>query len=71
MTNTQVLEHEYLTVDEIRNYLNISKSAAYDLTHRKDFPICRFGGTLRTPRKPFLQWVSTKTHLPTGLVPVA
>ena len=71
MNNAQVLTHEYLTVYEIRSYLNISKSAAYELVHRKDFPICRFGGTLRVPREPFLMWVSAKTHLPSWLVPVA
>ena len=39
----------YLTVRDISEYLNISKSQAYELTHRKDFPVSRFGGAIRIP----------------------
>ena len=57
----------YLTVAEISDYLNISKSQAYELTHRKDFPVSRFGGAIRIPRELFLQWVQAQTRMPANL----
>ena len=45
----------YLTVSDVSSYLNISKSQAYELVHRKDFPVSRFGGAIRVPRGLFLQ----------------
>ena len=32
-------EKDYLTVSDIKNWLNISQGAAYGLTHRRDFPV--------------------------------
>ena len=58
----------YLTVSDVSTYLNISKSQAYELAHRKDFPVCRFGGAIRVPRELFLLWVEKQTHIPAGLV---
>ena len=63
MTN-QLAETEYLTVADIQRWLNISQGAAYGLTHRKDFPVCRFGGIIRIPRLPFLAWVTENTSNP-------
>ena len=62
--NKKALEHEYLTVAEIQRWLNISQGTAYGLTHRKDFPVCRFGGTIRIPRAPFLAWLEANTSNP-------
>ena len=45
MNETKQLNHDYLTISEVKDYLNISQSKAYELAHRKDFPICRFGGS--------------------------
>ena len=64
MNNVTELMSEYMTVAEVWQYLNISQTAAYELTHRKDFPICRFGGSIRIPRKAFLAWVEMKTSVP-------
>lgn len=61
------LQNEYLTVAEIKRYLNISQAKAYELTHRKDFPVCRFGGSIRVPREAFLSWVEQHTRIPAGL----
>lgn len=61
------LKNQYLTIAEVKNYLNISQSKAYELAHRKDFPICRFGGSIRIPKAPFLAWIEAKTYLPSGL----
>ena len=59
--------HEYMTAADVANYLNISQSKAYELTHRKDFPVCRFGGSIRIPRTGFLAWVEQMTYLPANL----
>ena len=58
---------EYLTVSEVKAYLNISQAAAYALTRRKDFPVCRFGGSIRVPRYAFLAWVEKMTTIPAEL----
>lgn len=63
----EIMMHDYMTVADIGNYLNISQSKAYALTHRKDFPVCRFGGTIRIPRINFLAWVEQMTYLPAEL----
>ena len=57
----------YMTIAEVKHYLNISQSSAYELSHRKDFPVCRFGSSIRIPREPFLAWVEKHTYIPTGL----
>ena len=67
MNNVTELMSEYMTVAEVRQYLNISQTAAYELTHRKDFPVCRFGGSIRIPRRAFLAWVEMKTSVPREL----
>ena len=58
------LKNQYLTIAEVKNYLNISQSKAYELAHRKDF---RFGGAIRIPREPFLAWIEQKTYLPSWM----
>ena len=63
----ETLKNQYLTVANIGQYLNISQSKAYELTHRKDFPVCRFGGSIRIPRAEFLTWVNQHTRIPDGL----
>lgn len=62
--NKSIARSEYMTVAEVKEYLNISQAAAYELTHRSDFPVCRFGGTIRVPRRAFLEWVRSRTHIP-------
>ena len=65
--NNDTLKNQYLTVADVRRYLNISQSKTYELTHRKDFPVCRFGGSIRIPREAFLAWVDQHTRIPDGL----
>lgn len=62
--NTNLNDKEYLTVGDVQRWLNISQGTAYGLTHRKDFPVCRFGGTIRIPRIPFLAWIDANTSNP-------
>ena len=45
--SNDILKNQYLTVANVGRYLNISQSKAYELAHRKDFPVCRFGGSIR------------------------
>lgn len=65
--NRNAFANHYLTIADIKYYLNISQSAAYELTHRKDFPVCRFGSSIRIPRDAFLAWVESRTNIPTAL----
>ncbi len=54
----------YMTVSEVRDYLSIGKTAAYELVHRADFPVCRIGGSIRVPRNEFLCWVERRSRIP-------
>lgn len=62
-----IFEKQYLTVSEIRSYLNVSMTTAYELVHRKDFPVAYFGSNIRIPTGPFLAWVESRTHIPDDL----
>lgn len=66
--NKEVILSNYLTVEDIRQYLNLSSSKAYALTHQKGFPVCRFGSTIRIPRDAFLLWVEQMSNIPDNLV---
>lgn len=54
----------YMTVSEVRDYLSIGKTAAYELVHQADFPVCRIGGSIRVPRNEFLSWVERRSRIP-------
>lgn len=68
MKTSKTTSSNYLTVGDISSYLNISQSKAYELTHRRDFPVCRFGGSIRIPRDLFLLWVDKQTYVPSDIV---
>ena len=61
--------NNFMTVAEVKEYLNIGLTAAYELSHSKDFPVCRIGGTIRVPRDAFYAWVEHQTYIPTDLRP--
>lgn len=63
----QNTECVFMTITDVKVYLNISLSAAYQLSRRKDFPVCRFGGSIRIPRDAFWAWVDSRTYIPTAL----
>lgn len=67
MRKSSNLSKEFLTVAEVKDYLSVSLTQAYSLTHRKDFPVARFGGAIRIPRKAFLAWVDAHTSMPADL----
>ena len=58
---------EYMTIAEVKAILNISLASAYELTHRKDFPVCRFGGSIRVPRTALHLWIQQHTQMPKNL----
>lgn len=66
-TKKMTINTNYLTISDVKHYLNISQSAAYELSHRKDFPVCRFGSCIRIPRDAFLAWVESRTYIPSTL----
>ena len=61
------MEENYLTVSEVMRYLKISRSGAYALTKRKDFPVCLIGGSIRVPESLFLTWIKKQTYVPASL----
>ncbi len=64
MNKTKFANKEFLSVKEVKEWLGISQAAVYNLTHRRDFPVAHFGGTIRIPRDPFLAWVAMNTSNP-------
>lgn len=68
MKKDVIFEKEYLTVADIKSYLCISSTAAYNLVHRKDFPVCIFGSaSIRVPTKLFIAWLEKHTKVPADL----
>lgn len=63
-TVSNLKEKEYLTVSDIQSWLGISQGAAYNLTHRKDFPVLRLGSAVRIPKIPFVAWLAAHTSNP-------
>lgn len=58
----------YMTVSEVKRYLNISQAAAYELTHRADFPVCRIRRQHPDfPNRPFWPGLELRTHIPEAL----
>ena len=61
---SEAFQNEYLTVSEIARYLQVSLSKAYGLTRQPEFPVCRFGNSVRIPREAFVKWVAKNTYIP-------
>lgn len=64
----ETVKSEYMTIAEVGAYLNVSLSQAYGLAHQEDFPVSRFGGSIRIPRSAFLTWVEKHSCIPTALL---
>ena len=52
-------ENETLTVRDIKQILNIRINAAYNLIHRKSFPVIRIGNSFRIPKTTFYEWMKS------------
>lgn len=48
-----------LSAPQLADMLDISRSAAYALLHRADFPTLRIGKRLLVPRDKLLVWLDT------------
>ncbi|KJR97997.1 MAG: hypothetical protein VR68_11915 [Peptococcaceae bacterium BRH_c4a] len=49
--------NDYLDVRDLKNYLNIGITKAYQLAQRKDFPKVRLGNKYIFPRKAVDEWM--------------
>lgn len=58
----QYSQNQFLTVKEVADRLRISKSYAYELTRREDFPCVRLGRVVRIPVDALDDWVSSQTR---------
>ena len=48
---------DYLTVYDLKNYLKIGITKAYQLAQRKDFPKVKFGNKYIFPKKSVDEWM--------------
>ncbi len=49
-----------LNADEVSLFLGISRSQAYELTRRIDFPAFKVGKRILIPREKFLEWIDNQ-----------
>ena len=52
------------TVDEIQDILGISRTSAYNLVKKKAFHSVRIGGSIRSSKKSFDEWLDRKMENP-------
>jgi excisionase family DNA binding protein len=46
-----------LTVEQLQDFLGISRHKAYELVHTKGFPTVRIGRVIRIPKEGLLRWM--------------
>ena len=46
-----------LTVEQLQDFLGISRPKAYELVHTKGFPTVRLGRAIRVPREALMRWL--------------
>ncbi|UKS25008.1 helix-turn-helix domain-containing protein [Paenibacillus sp. HWE-109] len=51
---------EVLEVADIKTFLGISKTAAYELVNSKAFHVVKIGRTYKIPKKAFAEWFEGK-----------
>ncbi len=52
--------NDMLKASDIQEYLGVSRSKAYSIMKKEDFPAINFDGTVRVKREDFLNWVEQK-----------
>ena len=55
---------DVLTAELLASALQISKSGAYALLNRSDFPTLRIGGRKMVMKKDLLEWLNSRTNRP-------
>ena len=53
-----------MTAEQLASALQISKSGAYALLNRSDFPTLRIGGRKMVMKKDLLEWLNSHTNRP-------
>ena len=53
-----------ITAEQLASALQISKSGAYALLNRSDFPTLRIGGRKMVMKKDLLEWLNSRTNRP-------
>ena len=51
-----------LCAEDVASVLGISRTNAYALLHREDFPTLHIGKRLLVPRDEFIQWIRENTN---------
>ena len=55
---------DVITAEQLASALQISKSGAYALLNRSDFPTLRIGGRKMVMKKYLLEWLNSRTNRP-------
>ena len=55
---------DVMTAEQLASALQISKSGAYALLSRPDFPTLRIGGRKMVMKKDLLEWLNSHTNRP-------
>ncbi len=55
---------DVITAEQLASALQISKSGAYALLNRSDFPTLRIGGRKMVMKKDLLEWLNSHTNRP-------
>ena len=55
---------DVVTAEQLASALQISKSGAYALLNRSDFPTLRIGGRKMVMKKDLLEWLNSHTNRP-------
>ena len=55
---------DVMTAEQLASALQISKSGAYALLSRSDFPTLRIGGRKMVMKKDLLEWLNSHTNRP-------
>lgn len=51
------MKEKLLTVYEMMEYMDISKTKAYELVNMKGFPALRIGTAIRIPKQALEEWI--------------
>jgi len=51
----EIIEDEWLTLEEVANELKVPKSSIYQMTHKKSIPVHRVGRRLRFNKREVLE----------------
>ena len=57
-TETTQSKKEVLSITELAETLSISRSTAFQLAHRDDFPSIRIGKRILVPRTKLIDWIN-------------